>query len=76
MKLKLKAYTLYWSITALIALPVTLLVVIMLLVYPLKWVRDSFGMGLAMLCADMIEWRRDTVYWYVTNERRGYSLEI
>lgn len=76
LKLKLKAYALYWSMTALIAPLIVLLVIVMLLAYHIKFLRDGLGLYCACIAAALLEWRRDTVYWYVTNQKRGYSLDI
>lgn len=74
--LKIKAYALYWSITALIILPCLPLLLIALLSFHIPPLRNSLGEDCISVIMKMINWRRDTVFWYVTNKLQGFSLEI
>jgi len=73
--IKFKAYAFHWALTALIAIPVILLVAVMLIVYYVKPIRDTLGEWCAERCADMLEWRSEISYEYALKLKNAKDLE-
>jgi len=73
--LKLKSTMLFLALTVLIAIPILpMLALSMILQYIPCFARTSAA--LLKDSQDMLAWREDTLYWFVKDRQRGYSLTI
>lgn len=73
--LKLKAKCLFIALSVLIALPILPLLFLSMIFQYIPFLSET---SRAMLddSQRMLAWREDTMYWFVKDRQRGYSLTI